>query len=71
METETIPAGRYLCVYFENFRNEAACASRLLDEIEQRGLTVCGDYICETIAEFPIFRKAERNTFIKIQIPVR
>lgn len=70
METETIPAGRYLCVYFENFRNEAACASRLLDEIEQRGLSVCGDYICETIAEFPIFRKAERNTFIKIQIPV-
>lgn len=70
MPTETLPAGRYLCVYFENFRNETTYASRLLEEIDRRGLTICGDYICETIAEFPIFRKAERNTFIKIQVPV-
>jgi len=70
LPTETMPAGSYRCIYFENFKNEAMYASQLLTDIESQGLTICGDYICETIAEFPVFRKAERNTFIKIQVPV-
>jgi len=70
LPVETIPAGRYLCVYFESYRNEALYAGQLLDAVAERALTICGDYICDTIAEFPVFRKAERNTFIKIQVPV-
>lgn len=70
LPTETIPGGRYLCVYFEGFKNEAMYVDRLLEVARVRGLHICGDYICDTVAEFPVFRRAERNTFIKIQLPV-
>ncbi|HBR01863.1 MAG TPA: MerR family transcriptional regulator, partial [Ruminiclostridium sp.] len=29
-----------------------------------------GDYICEVVAELPVFPENERNMFIKLQIPI-
>lgn len=70
LPVETFPGGRHLCVYFESFRNEARYREAVLREIELSKYTIKGDYICETLAEFPVFRRAERNTVVKIQVPV-
>jgi len=71
LPTETLPAGDYLCIYFESYLKEKAYAKKLIDYIGTNELLIDSDYISEVIAEFPVFRKAERNTFIKIQIRVK
>ena len=71
MPTEILPAGIYLCVYFENYLHERRYAKKLTDHIKASALSIEGDYVAEVIAEVPVFRKAERNTFIKIQIRVK
>jgi DNA-binding transcriptional MerR regulator len=70
LPTEAIPGGRYLCVYFENYRNEPIHREEIHKFAESSGYRFVGDLICEVIAEFPVFQKAERNSFIKIQIAV-
>lgn len=50
----TIPASNYLCIYCNSFHKEKEYAERLLERAERDGLTVCGDYLCETVAELPV-----------------
>ena len=71
LPVEILPAGEYLCVYFENYQNEKKYTKKLIDHIKANARVIDSDYIAEVIAEFPVFRKAERNTFIKIQLRVK
>ncbi|MCL2694746.1 MAG: MerR family transcriptional regulator [Clostridiales bacterium] len=70
LPAETIPGGSYLCVYFENYRRETEHREKLHAFAAGVGYRFVGDFVCESISEFPIFQKAERNSFIKIQIAV-
>lgn len=68
---EKIPGGLYLAKCSNDFNKEYENAKYLIEEIEQRGFSINGDYICEVIAEFPIFEDEHRNIFYKIQIPIK
>ena len=68
---ENIPAGLYACIYCDNCCKEKAYASRLFESIDHNNLTIIGDYLCEVVAELPVFKETERNTYIKLQIPVK
>ena len=68
--TETIPAGCYLCIYCDDFHKEAEYAARLLAEVERQGCRICGDYLCEVLAEIPMMARQERGMFFRLQIPV-
>ena len=67
----TIPASTYLCIYCDNFYKEKEAAELLLDKIEEEGYTICGDYICETVAELPVIGSGERGMYLRLQIPIK
>jgi DNA-binding transcriptional MerR regulator len=67
---EMIPEGMYVSICAEDFHHEEEVAKRLLDYIHQNQYTICGVYICEVIAEFPMFEKTPRSMLYKIQIPI-
>lgn len=66
-----IPSGSYLCIYCDSFHKEKAYAQRLLEKAHAEGYTVCGDYLCETLAELPVVGTAERGMFLRLQLPVK
>ncbi len=66
-----IPPGNYLCIYCDNFYKEKEYALRLLEQSKQEGYIICGDYLCETIAELPVIGSGERGMFLRLQIPVK
>lgn len=70
---ETIPAGTFACVYFDgfSFNKEKKYAEILLKHIRQNNYEIVGDYLCEVVAELPIFPQNERNMFIRLQIPIK
>ena len=71
---EVIPANRYACLSFtgeEGFKNEEKKAEILIDFVNQKGLEIIGDYICEEITELPLFCNKSREMFIRIQVPVK
>ena len=45
-------------------------AHKMLNYIEEHGLSICGDYLCEVLVEFPVFQDGPRNMFYKLEIPV-
>lgn len=65
-----IPASTYLCIYCNGFDKEQEYIGRLLENIEERGYQIMGDYICEVVAEVPVDMQ-ERGMFLRLQIPVR
>ncbi|MBU5591470.1 MerR family transcriptional regulator [Clostridium sp. MSJ-4] len=67
---EVIQSGTFACIYFHDFYEEKNYAKKLLEHIENQGYKIVGDYICEVIAELPVFSNNERNLFIKLQIPI-
>lgn len=67
----TIPSNNYLCIYCDCFQKEKKYALKLLETIKDQGYTICGDYICEVIAELPMMEKSERGMFLRLQIPVK
>ncbi|NLU10265.1 MAG: MerR family transcriptional regulator, partial [Tepidanaerobacter acetatoxydans] len=69
---EVIPAGTFACIYFDSFSfyKEKKYAGILLEHIKQNNYRIVGDYICEVVAELPIFQQNERNMFIRLQIPI-
>lgn len=69
--TEIISAGTYLCIYCDSFHKEKEYAHRLLDHARDQGYSIAGDYICEVIAELPVFVNNERGMFIKMQVPIK
>lgn len=72
-EIETIPAGTYACLSFrgeDGFANELDYAERLLAYIARQGFAISGDYLCEVVAELPVYDEKTRGMFIRIQVPV-
>lgn len=68
---ETIPEGMYVSLCSGDIFKESEYAVQLLDYIKNNNYIIAGDYLCEVIAEFPTFDKAQRNMLYKIQIPVK
>ncbi|MEA4964556.1 MAG: MerR family transcriptional regulator [Oscillospiraceae bacterium] len=69
--TVSIPASTYLCIYCNEFEKEKKYISHLLDEVEEKGYVIDGDYICEVITEFPLLERKERGMFLRLQIPIK
>lgn len=67
---EKLPERDYLCIYCDHFDKEQKYAFLLLDEIDRRGLSITGDYICEVLADLPPTKDSERQMYFRIQIPV-
>jgi DNA-binding transcriptional MerR regulator len=68
---KTIPENLYLCIYGDSFDKEISLANKLLDEIEEKKYEIVGDYICEVVAELPLFENSQRGMYIKLQIPIK
>lgn len=69
--THIIDENIFLCIYCDSFHKEKEYASRLLDYAADNKLNITGDYICEVVAELPVFNCDERNMFIKLQVPIK
>lgn len=69
--TATIPAGNYACIYCDNFYKEKQYIERLLAFIKESGCEICGDYLCESIADIPVTRHDSRGLYLRLQVPVR
>ncbi len=69
--TTTIPAGNYACIYCDDFYKEKSYISRLLEFIRSIGYEVCGDYLCESIADIPLAKSDSRRFYLRLQVPVR
>lgn len=67
----TIPAGNYACIYCDDFYKEKAYISRLSEYIKKIGYEVCGDYLCESIADIPVTKVDSRGLYLRLQVPVR
>ncbi len=72
VDLDYIEAGLFLCIYCDAFEKEKLYMKKLLDKIKKEDYEVVGDYICESIAEIPIFNdNDERGMFIRLQIPIK
>ena len=69
--TETVPAGNYACIYCDDFYKEKKYISKLSEYIKEIGYEVCGDYICESIADIPVTKADSRGLFLRLQVPVK
>jgi DNA-binding transcriptional MerR regulator len=67
---EIIPSAAYACIYCDGFYKEKDYARKLIKHVKDNGYKIIGDYICEVVAELPVFPENERNMFIKLQIPI-
>lgn len=65
-----LPSGMYLCIYCNKFEKEKEYINRLLDFAEKKGYTITGDYICEVLADLPVFEQHERGMFLRLQVPI-
>ncbi|MEG0693123.1 MAG: MerR family transcriptional regulator, partial [Oscillospiraceae bacterium] len=66
-----VPANTYLCIYCNKFEKEKEYAARLMNAIEEKGYAVCGDYLCEAIADLPAINDNERGMFLRLQVPIK
>jgi effector-binding domain-containing protein len=71
IKLETLPGGMYVSLCSETIIKESEYAEQLLDYIMDNGYIIAGNYICEVIAEFPMFDSMSRSMLYKIQIPVK
>lgn len=67
----TIPGNYYLSIFCNDFYKEKEYVCRLMDEIKQKGYDICGDYLCESIADIPAISTNERGMHLRLQIPIR
>ena len=67
----TVPAANYACIYCNDFYKEQAYISRLHDYIRKNNCQVCGEYLCESIADIPVIGSNERGLSLRLQVPVR
>ena len=58
---ETLPSGTYLCMSCDSFHKEKEYAGKLLAHAEENGYEIAGDYICEVIADLPVFHNNGRH----------
>lgn len=69
--TVSVPENTYLCIYCNEFEKEREYIGHLLCEVEEKGYRIAGDYICESITEFPLLKRAERGMFLRLQVPIQ
>lgn len=67
---EVIPGGTYVSLCSEDIFKEEEYAGQLLDYIKEHDYVIAGDYLCEVVAEYPMFDHFHRNILYKIQIPI-
>ena len=67
----TIPAGNYACIYCDDFYKEKQYMARLYEYIRQNNCQVCGDYLCESIADIPVLGTNSRGLSLRLQVPVK
>ncbi|MEW9094252.1 MAG: helix-turn-helix domain-containing protein [Clostridiaceae bacterium] len=67
---EIISSNTFACIYCNSFWEEKKYAEQLLNHIKEKGYKIIGDYICEVVADLPVFLENERNMFIKLQVPI-
>ncbi|MBN7771758.1 MerR family transcriptional regulator [Clostridium aminobutyricum] len=67
----TVPANYYLCIFCNDFYKEKEYIGRLMDEINRKGYQICGDYLCESIADIPVINHTERGMHLRLQIPIK
>ncbi|MCC8152573.1 MAG: hypothetical protein LIO96_14335, partial [Lachnospiraceae bacterium] len=60
---ELYPAGIYLTIYCDQYDDEYLYAGKMLEEIQEKQYTICGDYICEELTILPSFNEDHRNVF--------
>lgn len=65
-----LPPSTYYCIYCNQFDREREYALRLLEHVEQAGLDITGDYICEVLFEPPVSSSAQRDMLMRLQVPV-
>ena len=63
--TATVPAGNYACIYCDDFYKEQEYIARLREYIRQSGCRVCGDYLCESIADIPVAEPDARGLYLR------
>ncbi len=68
---ERIPAHDYVSIYCDDFSKEKEYAFKLVDYINEHGLEMVGDYICEVIFELLDWILNERQMIMRLQIPVK
>jgi DNA-binding transcriptional MerR regulator/effector-binding domain-containing protein len=68
---QSIPANYYLCIFCNDFYKEKEYIHRLMEEIQQKGYHVCGDYLCESIADIPVIKRTGREMHLRLQIPIQ
>ncbi len=66
-----VPANTYLCIYCNKFEKEKEYVARLINTVEERGYTICGDYLCEAISDIPVINDNERGMFLRLQVPIK
>ena len=69
--TATVPAGNYACIYCDSFYKEQEYIARLRAYIHQSGCRVCGDYLCESVADIPVAEPNARGLYLRLQVPVQ
>lgn len=67
--TQILPPGLTMAIVSDDAGRELEYAEKLHDEIERRGMAVCGDYLCEVLSQFPS-NNADQLVY-KIQIAVK
>lgn len=70
-ETQIIESGMYACIYLDDFDSEQNYARQLLSYCTEHNYQTCGDYLCEVLTEFNIFRRERRSMFLRLQIPIK
>ncbi len=68
---KSVPGNLYLCIYGDSFEKEISLANNLLNEIKEKEYEIVGDYICEVVAELPVFDNSQRGMYIKLQVPIK
>lgn len=68
---ERISSHKYVSIYCDDFSKEEEYAFTLVDYINEQGLEIAGDYICEVVFELPDWERNERQMIMRLQIPVK
>lgn len=66
---QPLPANMHLCIVSNDMTRESEYAGLLHQEIQKHRLTICGDYLCEVLTQFPAHQA--KQLIYKIQIPIR
>jgi DNA-binding transcriptional MerR regulator len=69
-QVETLPPGDFLCLYFDDYRQEKESREVLLKYLHNSRYRITGDYIFEVVADLPVFSHGEKKSIFRSQVPV-